>query len=72
MEITDLDKLAEIRRELKLRRRHYPKWIQQGKIDASHAARQVSIMAAIEFDYATKTGELRSLFDAPPEVKAIE
>ena len=45
------DKLREIERELKLRRRLYPHWIEIGKIDASDAKRQIEIMAAIAADY---------------------
>lgn len=49
--ITAEDKLREVERELKLRRRFYPHWIEIGKIDASDARRQIEILEAIAEDY---------------------
>ncbi len=45
------DKLREVERELKLRRRFYPHWIEIGRIDASDARRRIEIMEAIADDY---------------------
>ncbi len=45
------DKLKEITRELKLRRRFYPHWIATGKLDEHDARRQIEIMEAIAEDY---------------------
>jgi hypothetical protein len=45
------DKLREIERELKLRRRLYPHWIEIGKIEAGDAKRQIDILVEIADDY---------------------
>jgi hypothetical protein len=45
------DKLREIERELKLRRRLYPHWIEIGKIEAGEAKRRIEVMQAIADDY---------------------
>jgi hypothetical protein len=45
------DKLREIERELKLRRRLYPHWIEIGKIEAGDAKRRIEVMQAIADDY---------------------
>jgi hypothetical protein len=47
MMFTTEDKLREVERELKMRRRLYPHWIEIGKIDASDAKRRIDILAAI-------------------------
>lgn len=51
MMFTAEDKLKEIMREMKLRRRLYPQWIEVGKIDASDARRRIEIMAEIALEY---------------------
>ncbi len=48
--ITAEDKLKEIMRELKLRRRLYPHWIATGKLD-EHDARRIDILVEIAADY---------------------
>jgi hypothetical protein len=45
------DKLREIERELKLRQRLYPHWIETGKIAAGDARRRIDILEAIAEDY---------------------
>jgi hypothetical protein len=51
MVITAEDKLREIERELKLRRRLYPHWIEIGKIEAGDAKRRIDILVEIAADY---------------------
>jgi hypothetical protein len=51
MVIAAEDKLREIERELKLRRRLYPHWIEIGKIEAGEAKRRIEVMQAIADDY---------------------
>jgi hypothetical protein len=48
---TIANKLACLERELKMRRRVYPRWITQGKMDASKAAHEIECMEAIVIDY---------------------
>lgn len=45
------DKLAEVRRELALRRRVYPKWVEAGQLGQAQADRQLAALEAIESDY---------------------
>jgi hypothetical protein len=49
--ITGEDKLSCAQRELRLRRKVYPRWVQIGKMDASDAAREIATMEAIVKDY---------------------
>jgi hypothetical protein len=50
MMFTTEDKLREVERELKLRRRLYPHWIEIGKIEAGDAKRRIEVMQAIADD----------------------
>jgi hypothetical protein len=59
--ITAEDKLREVERELKLRRRLYPHWIEIGKIDASDAKRRIEVMQAIAADYEKQAQSERLL-----------
>jgi hypothetical protein len=52
--INDAVKLAEIRREISMRRRLYPGWVAKGTMHQVTADRQIAIMEAIASDYATK------------------
>lgn len=49
--VTTKEKLDCVRRELKLRRSLYPRWIENEKISQDVADREIAIMAAIEADY---------------------
>lgn len=49
--ITDLDKLACIERELKMRRRVYPNQIRLGRLSPTVAAHEITLMEAIRDDY---------------------
>lgn len=39
------DEIACLRRELLLRRRVYPRWVEQGKLSSDQAAREIELMA---------------------------
>lgn len=54
-EFTDLEKLAALERELRMRRRVYPRWVSIGKMRAEDATRELMIMEAIAIDYRGKT-----------------
>lgn len=49
--ITTADKLACAERELAMRLRVYPRWVEEGKMSADKAKREVACMAAIARDY---------------------
>lgn len=61
MTFTAAEKRAAAERELKFRRRVYPRWIAAGKMTQKEADRQIALMEAIAADYAE-----RDLFDACP------
>lgn len=48
------DKVAELERELALRRRLYPIWVNSGKIQRHAAHRQIITLEAILADYRRK------------------
>ncbi|WP_412508779.1 hypothetical protein [Roseovarius sp. SYSU LYC5161] len=48
------DKYAAVRREIRQRRRVYPRLIEQGKMSQADADREIAIMEAIADDYDTK------------------
>lgn len=49
--ITNVDKRRECERELAMRRRVYPRWVETGKMKKHDADRQIAIMEAIAADY---------------------
>ena len=49
--ITAADKLACAERELKMRKRVYPRWIEDGRISAGKAAHEIAAMESIVADY---------------------
>lgn len=51
MPFTAVQKRREIVRELKLRQRVYPRWIEAGKLSEAEARRQIDIMTEIARDY---------------------
>jgi hypothetical protein len=61
MVIAAEDKLREVERELKLRRRLYPHWIEIGKIEAGDAKRRIEVMQAIADDYEKQAQSERLL-----------
>lgn len=56
--ITPADKRACIERELRMRRRVYPRWVQAGKLSQAEADREVAVMQAILADYPPAQGAL--------------
>lgn len=38
---------AEVEREIALRRRVYPRWVEQGKLKLDRAERQIAVMEAV-------------------------
>jgi hypothetical protein len=59
--ITDADKLACVQRELKLRQRVYPRFIEERRLSAGRAAHELAAMEAIVRDYEAKAAEERLL-----------
>lgn len=59
-EITAEDKLACAERELKMRRKVYPRWIDDGRMTNEKAAHEIAVMEAIVVDYqaAAQKGRL--------------
>ena len=55
MTITDQDKLACAEREVKMRRRVYPRWIAAGKMTQAKADHEIAVMESIAEDYRKKT-----------------
>jgi hypothetical protein len=49
--ITNADKLACIKRELALRSRLYPKWVEQDRLTARKAAHEIACIEQIANDY---------------------
>lgn len=51
MSYSDEEKLKCIEREIKMRRRVYPRWVEAGKMTALQADREISVMESIADDY---------------------
>ncbi len=49
--ISDREKLACARRELAMRRRVYPRWVEAGRMTREEAEREIAVMDAIVADY---------------------
>ena len=45
------EKLAAVRRELNMRRRVYPRWVSNGKMNQAKADEETAVMEAIVADY---------------------
>ena len=60
-QVTDQDKFDCARRELKIRKRVYPHWVNNGRMKQASADREIEIMQAIADDYKAKINEA-SLF----------
>ena len=50
-DITTVDKLQCVQRELGMRKSVYPKWVEQGRMSAGKAALEIACMEAIVQDY---------------------
>lgn len=53
------DKLACAKRELAMRQRVYPHWVEQNKISAGKAEHEIECMKAILADYETMAAKER-------------
>lgn len=51
MAFTDAEKLAEVKREIRMRHSVYPKLIKGKKLTEADAARQIAILEAVVKDY---------------------
>lgn len=51
---SDIDKLAEVKRELAQRRRVYPRLIEAGKMSPATADRQIAILESVQVDYEAR------------------
>jgi len=49
--ITDADKLRSLEREIKMRRRVYPRWVEAGRMTQQHADHEIACMETIAEDY---------------------
>jgi hypothetical protein len=52
--MTDQDKYECAKRELAMRRRVYPKWVDSGRMSQDKADHEIAVMAAIVEDYKAK------------------
>lgn len=51
---TDLQKLRCLERELKMRRKVYPRWVRDGKMQPEAADYEIQVMAEIMAEYSAK------------------
>lgn len=57
--ITAIDKQACAERELKMRLRVYPRWVETGRMNSALADREIACMRAIVEDYKIPADEER-------------
>ena len=48
---TAADKLSAVRREITMRRRVYPRWVENNRMTQSKADEEIAVMEAIAADY---------------------
>lgn len=53
--ITHQDKVAELQREVSLRRRVYPRWVAAGRLTQADADKRIAVLQAILDDYLVGT-----------------
>ena len=70
-EWTARDKLKEIERELALRNRLYPRWIQQNALTIKTAQKQIGILKAIADDYRERIHRDQDLLDLERAEKGL-
>lgn len=58
---TDDQKRAAIEREIKMRRRVYPRWVENGRMTVEQADHEIAVMEAILRDYPPQQPSLRFL-----------
>lgn len=54
MTFTDAEKLEAAEREVRQRKRVYPRWVSEGRLTQAFADRQIALMEAIADDYRAK------------------
>lgn len=59
--LTASDKRAAIEREIKMRRRVYPRWVADGRMTQAKADSEIAIMEAIAEDYRAQEQKERLL-----------
>lgn len=59
--ITTADKLACLKREIAMRKRVYPRWVEAGRLSSAKAADEIAIMEAIMEDYRSMAEKERLL-----------
>ncbi|MGR3484038.1 MAG: hypothetical protein ACU0BF_01725 [Paracoccaceae bacterium] len=52
-DVTPAEKLEELRRELRMRQRVYPRQIQLGRMTQADADRRIAVLEAVAADYDT-------------------
>lgn len=52
------DKRAALEREIRMRKRVYPRWVQEGRMRAEVAEREIRLMEAILADYPPAQGRM--------------
>lgn len=57
-EVSFDDKRACIEREIKMRKRVYPRWVEKGTMTQAQADREIATMEAILADYPPRHGGL--------------
>lgn len=58
MTFNDDQKRAAIEREIKMRKRVYPRWVQDGRMSQAKADEEIAVMEAILADYPPRQGGL--------------
>lgn len=67
MTFTALEKFGEARREVAMRRRVYPHFVERGKLKQEDADRQIAVMEAIAEDYRPAAEEEKRAAEAAAE-----
>jgi hypothetical protein len=62
------EQIAEVRRELALRERVYPRWVAAGQLTKQTADRRLTVMRAVLRTLLDASGERGDLFPVAPRV----
>lgn len=57
----DVEKLTELKREIRMRHSVYPRWIARGMLTQDEADRQIAILEAVAADYENVPATLPGL-----------
>ena len=60
--MTDDEIWDEIKRELAMRRSVYPRWIQEGKLDAGVAAHRIGVFVQLDQEFKRRCDRTGDLF----------